>query len=255
MARIFAALFLFMFLSTPADAEPELSKVIKTTGQSAQKSAAVQEEVGAVDDESDALLRKFRDENRRIEDLRLYNRQLELRIKDQLSLIEQLKKLGRDAVEFEKRIPPLLLRMIESLEQFAALDIPFRPEERAKRIDSLKKLMARGDVSIAGQFRRVFDAYLEEIDYGGTIGAYAGTVEIEGETRRVTFLRIGRIALLYQTDDLSSVGMWNPEEKKWERLGGEYKDPVRKGIAIAREQAAPNLLFVPVRAPAGEGKE
>ncbi len=101
--------------------------------------------------------------------MRLYNRQLEIRIKDQLALIEQLKKLGRDAVEFEKQIPSLLLQMIESLEQFAALDIPLRPEERAKTIDSLKKLMARGDVSIVEQFRRVFDAYLEEIDYGATI--------------------------------------------------------------------------------------
>lgn len=250
MARIFAGLFLFMFLSATAYAEPELSKVIEAAGRSAQKSVAVQKEVIAVDDQTDALLRKFRDENRRIEDLRLYNRQLEIRIKDQLALIEQLKKLGHDAVEFEKRIPPLLLRMIEGLEQFVALDIPFRPEERAKRIDSLKKLMARGDVSVAEQFRGVFDAYLEEIDYSGTIGAYSGTVDIEDETRRVTFLRIGRIALLYQTDDLSSVGMWNSEEKKWINLGGEYKDPVRKGIAIAREQVAPNLLFVPVRSPA-----
>ncbi|QMU56257.1 MAG: DUF3450 family protein [Candidatus Mycalebacterium zealandia] len=165
----FCSIFLVLFLSVSACAETELSKVIKTAGQSAQKSASVQQDVSAVDDEFDALLSKFRDENRRIENLRLYNRQLEIRIKDQLALIEQLKKLGRDAVEFEKQIPSLLLQMIESLEQFAALDIPLRPEERAKTIDSLKKLMARGDVSIVEQFRRVFDAYLEEIDYGATI--------------------------------------------------------------------------------------
>ncbi len=246
---VFAFLF-FLLSPVLSGAEPGLSKVVEAAQSSAGKGVADQEEINATDALAGDLLRKFRDENRRIEDLRLYNRQLELRIKDQIVLIEQLKKLGRGAVEFEKRIPPLLLRMIESMEQFVALDIPFRPAERAEKTDSLKKLMARGDVPIAEQFRRVFDAYMEEISYGDTIGAYDGTIDLKGDRRRVTFLRIGRIALLYQTEDYSSVGMWDRKKKRWVSLGSGYRDSIRRGISIAREQAAPNLIFVPLHAPA-----
>ncbi|MGI9558888.1 MAG: DUF3450 domain-containing protein [Thermodesulfobacteriota bacterium] len=249
-----AAIVLFLLFAAPAISAPSLSKVVDAAGESARKGAEAQALIDSADSEADALLRRFRDENRRIEDLRLYNRQLEIRIKDQNALIEQLKKLGRDAVEFEKRIPSLLLRMIESMEKFVELDIPFLRDERAKRVDSLKKLMARGDVTTAEQFRRVFDAYLDEIQYGNTIGAYEGVIELKGKSRRVTFLRIGRVALLYQTEDRSLEGMWSREKNRWVPLGGEYSDSIRRGISVAREQAAPGLMFVPVQAASGEGK-
>ena len=245
---VIAFLLLFATFAPDANASTDFSKALGSAEQSAEQSAAVQLEIESASEASDAFLRKFREENRRLEDLRLYNRQLELRIKDQVELIEQLKTLRRSAGKFEKRIPPLLLRMVESLEQFVALDMPFLAAERAKRIESLRRLMVRGDITMAEQFRKVFEAYLEEIEYGNTIGSYQGSVEIDSGRRRVTFLRVGRIALLYQTDDVSSVGMWDTAEKKWKPLGGEYKDPIRRGIAIAREQAAPNLLFIPVSA-------
>ncbi|HAD10132.1 MAG TPA: hypothetical protein DCF62_11670, partial [Porticoccaceae bacterium] len=41
------------------------------------------------------------------------------------------------------------------------------------------------------------------------IDQYSGLLPIDGQDRQVTFLRIGRIALLYQTSDQSQAGVWD----------------------------------------------
>ena len=59
--------------------------------------------------------------------------------------------------------------------------------------------MANPDVNDAEKFRKVTEAYQIENDYGRTIEAYRGTVDINGNQQEVDFLRIGRISLSYQT--------------------------------------------------------
>ena len=62
-------------------------------------------------------------------------------------------------------------------------------------------------------------------------------------------LRIGRIALVYQSLDGQELGIWNTNSNSWQSLAPEYKSKVMAGIRIAREQAAPDLIKVPVAAP------
>ena len=60
-------------------------------------------------------------------------------------------------------------------------------------------MMERSDVTAAEKFRRVIEGYQIENDYGRTIEAYKGSTDINGNQLEVDFLRIGRVALLYQT--------------------------------------------------------
>jgi hypothetical protein len=104
-------------------------------------------------------------------------------------------------------------------------------------------------VTSAEKFRRVLEAYQVEGDYGRTIEAYRANLSIDGVERPVDFLRLGRIALFYQTLDGSQTGMLNQESNSWEELPDEYDLPVRDGLRVARKEAAPNLLALPVPAP------
>ena len=71
--------------------------------------------------------------------------------------------------------------MLDTLEQFVALDVPFLPEERTKRVATLKEMMSRADVTISEKYRRILEAYQIEMDYGRTLEAYEGKL---GERRR-----------------------------------------------------------------------
>jgi len=98
----------------------------------------------------------------------------------------------------------------------------------------------------------VTEAYQIENDFGRTIEAYKDTLTLNGATREVDFLRIGRVALVYQTADGKYSGAWDQKSGQWIELDkGDYKNQIRFGLRIARKQVAPDLVMVPVDAPEG----
>ena len=150
----------------------------------------------------------------------------------------------------QRQIVPMMTRMLDSLEAFIALDTPFLLEERRERLERLRGMMERSDVSAAEKFRRVVEAYQIENDYGRTIEAYKHTVEIDGVKQEADFLRIGRVSLAYQTVGGGTTGAWDPATESFVVLDdAEFKNQVAHGLKVARKQVAPDLLVVPVAAP------
>ncbi|MEE2767497.1 MAG: DUF3450 domain-containing protein [Pseudomonadota bacterium] len=226
-----------------------LEKVIGANVRQNRDAASSQQTIDRLDDETRRMLQEFRQNTRQAEALKTYNdylvRMIESQQKEKKSIEKQLKEIEVT----QREMVPLMLSMLESLEQFVAYDLPFLPEERGERISDLQAAMVRADVTSAEKFRRVLEAYQVEGDYGRTIEAYRANLSIDGVERPVDFLRLGRIALFYQTLDGSQTGMLNQESNSWEELPDEYDLPVRDGLRVARKEAAPNLLALPVPAP------
>jgi hypothetical protein len=139
--------------------------------------------------------------------------------------------------------------MIDSLDAFVQLDVPFLEDEREERILDLRKLMFRADVTESEKYRRIMEAYQIENEFGRTIEAYRSTLVREGREVSVNFLRVGRIALVYQALDGSEAGVWNQAERRWESLDDSHRNAIRDGLKIARKQVAPDLLRIPLPAP------
>jgi hypothetical protein len=147
-----------------------------------------------------------------------------------------------------------MLRMIDAIETFVALDLPFLIEERTERIAELRKLMTRADVTDAEKYRQIMEAYQIENEYGRTIESYRGVVELGGRETTVDFLRFGRIALVYQSLDQADSGVWNQETRSWDPLDSSYRSAIRQGLRIARKQAAPDLIRLPLPAATSAGE-
>ena len=81
-----------------------------------------------------------------------------------------------------------------------------------------------------------------------TIEAYEAKLGEEAGARTVQFLRVGRVALLYQTLDAKETGYWDAQQKRWVVDDG-YGHGFKEGIAVARKTRAPEMLIVPVPAP------
>jgi hypothetical protein len=140
----------------------------------------------------------------------------------------------------------MLQRMVESLERFVELDLPFQPEERAERLTQLRELMVRADVSPAEKYRRVLEAYQIESEYGRSLEAWRGTL-VEGDsTRVVDFLRLGRLMLFYQTLDGREQGYWDFRQAAWSTLPDDYRRSLQQGLSIARQQQTPVMLRLPL---------
>jgi hypothetical protein len=155
-----------------------------------------QERINNIVEGTRSLEDQYRAINKEIDGLKVYNRLMVAQTEGQKAVLEDI-SLSMDQVDvINRQIFPLMERMIDGLEQSVALDIPFLMEERTDRVQNLKDIMERSDVSVAEKFRKVMEAFQIEMDYGSTIEPYKQSLTLEdGTTRDYNMLRIGRIGL------------------------------------------------------------
>lgn len=235
-------------VATPVLAQDDevLNPVIDEAAKINESAAKSQEKINGITDQIDSKLQQFKTLMKEIEGLDVYNTQLRKQINSQEQEMDDLNAAIDEVSVVERQITTLMMRMIDGMEQFIALDVPFLPEERKNRVMDLKAMMDRADVAASEKFRRVMEAYQVEMDYGRTMEAYSGLHTINGQERDVEFLRLGRTALIYQTRDASSQGVWNKQTRQWEELNSSYRTQITKGLRMAKKQLAPDLLMLPV---------
>ena len=95
------------------------------------------------------------------------------------------------------------------------------------------------------------DIYTIETEYGNTYEAYADTITIEGSDVEVDMLRVGRLALYYQTKDGNVSGMWDRASGSFVILPDTNNRYIRTAIRVAAKLVAPELLNIPTPAPEG----
>jgi len=208
-----------------------------------------QERINNVVEDTRSLEDNYRAVNKEIDGLKVYNRLMRAQVEGQTATLEDI-SLSMDRVDvINRQIFPLMERMIDGLDQSVQLDVPFLMAERTKRITDLKTIMERSDVTVAEKFRKVMEAYQIENDYGTSSEFYEESLTIDNATRSFNMLRIGRIGLYFQSDDTKITGRWNNETREWE-VDNSARNEVRKGLRMARQLIAPELIVIPV--PAAE---
>lgn len=230
-------------------AQQAVESAMSAQNSSLQTSIDVQERINALDDETRDLLFEFRSTMSQVQDLDAYNDQLEQLVATQRVEVADYERQFQEIEITKRRILPLIVRMIEVLEEFVAIDIPYLETERSMRIAELNKLMARPEVPTSEKYRRVTEAYQIELEYGHTIEAYEGEMTFNAETRTVAFLRFGRLGLYYMTLDGLEIGYWDNSRDDWVVLDDEFRQSLDRAIRIARKQLPPDLIRLPIPAP------
>ena len=210
---------------------------------------ASQEKINSFAEAESRDLQRFRTASQRLESLEIYNLQLQKLIDSQVQEIESIVRQTEEIESIETGALPLMIKMTSTLGEIIDLDVPFLTAEREQRVASLSSLIDRADVTAGEKFRRIMEAYLVEVDYGRTIEAYRGELAMSGEARTVDFLRIGRVGLYYQTLDGEESGHWSARRGEFERLDDSARRPIMLGLRVARKQAPPELLSLPINVP------
>lgn len=227
-----------------------VDETLKASTNKTNAAKTSQQRIDGISDQTSDLFQNFKQVSKQVEGLRVYNAQLETQITDQQRTMADLEGSIENAAVMERQVSPLTLKMIDSLGQFVSLDIPFLLDERRQRVTRLRDNLTRADLSAAEKFRQVLEAYKIESEYGSRIDSYTEIVNVEGLDREVNILRVGRIALLYQTADQQATGVWNQKTHQWLALDDrDSRRAVAKGIRMARKQAAVDMLSLPILAP------
>ena len=208
-----------------------------------------QERINKIVEGTRSLEDQYRAINKEIDGLKVYNRLMRAQVEGQTAVLDDI-ALSMDQIDvINRQIFPLMERMIDGLEQSIQLDVPFLMDERTNRVQALKEIMERSDVSVAEKFRKVMEAFQIENDYGTSSEFYEQSLTNDGVTRAYNMLRIGRIGLYFQSDDTKVTGRWDNEQRAWV-IDDSARNEVRKGLRMARQLIAPELIVVPV--PAAE---
>jgi hypothetical protein len=231
-----------------ADEPEKLRAVIGEETRSVTESADSQARVNGLDDDTQKLLAEYRQVTAKTEGMKIYNEQVAVQIPSQTKEMESLQGQLQEIETTQREVLPMMQKMLDTLEQFVELDVPFLTEERRKRITGLKEMMLRADVTISEKYRRIVEAYQIEMEYGRTLEAYEARLGEDEQARTVQFLKVGRIVLMYQTLDRKETGYWDADKKQWV-VDNDYRHAFAENLAVAKKQGAPNLLIVPVPAP------
>lgn len=243
-------LALAMGLPAIANAAPpsSLDSPLLVQNQTNKASQQSQQKIDKLANQTQDALQDYLTTMQQIDRLKAYNTQISKLINSQqqemASIQRQMEHLGSEA----KEITPLMLKMIDTLQQFVQLDLPFQKQQRLADVQKLKDVMDSADVTIAEKFRQIMSAYEAEIDYGRKIESYRGPLATGGKTRTVQFVRIGRLALMYQTLDNSETGYWDKLTNSW-KVDNNLRNAVATAIQLGQGGGTPQLIVAPVPAP------
>lgn len=226
-----------------------VDQVLQADQRRLQLAQESQERINNIVEGTRSLEDQYRAINKEIDGLRVYNRLMMAQTDGQNATLEDI-SLSMDQVDvINRQIFPLMTRMIDGLEQSIELDVPFLMDERTERVQELKDIMERSDVSVAEKFRKVMEAYQIENDYGSSSETYEQTLTLEdGQTRSYKILRIGRVGLYFQSDDAKITGRWDNDARQWV-VDNSARNEIRKGLRMARQLIAPEVIVIPVSAP------
>ncbi len=248
MSQTFTAFLLMVALAVPGVlAANDLDEVLLLTQAINNQGRASQSRINSLNSETRQLKSEYKTVLKEVEALKVYNEQLRRQIERQQVRIRELGESIAQATVIQRQITPLMLRMIDGLEQFVSLDVPFQLKERTDRVARLREVVRRADVVVSEKFGAVLNAYQIEGEYGRTMEAYSDT--LPGTQKIVDFLRVGRVVLVYQTADGEESGFWNKSTERFELLDDSYNANIKQAIRIARKQAAVDLVVLPVSGP------
>ena len=234
-------------LSAPAMAQ--FKPALDESRRIANDAKSSQQTIDRLDDETTRLVNDFRANLKQLEAAQRYNASLERNVTGQETQIERLRQDIENVSGLQEAMLPLMEDMVESLETLVGADLPFNLGERQDRVERLSKAMSDPDISAAQSYRLIVEAFQIENEYGRTIGAYQGTADIGGESLSGEFLRVGRIALIFKTPDDSVLAIYDKDQGGYVNLSKSFLPDVKLGMRMAKEQTAPALLPVPVKAP------
>jgi len=202
--------------------------------------------INGIDDQKSALIVQVKALNAEAQSLELYSQYLDRLLIDQnkekASLTTQIKSVQ----DTRQGLVPLMVRMLDNLEQFIELDSPFLAQERQTRLTQLKTMMTKADVSEAEKFRRLLESYHIEAEYGSKMGEYQGPLNVNGVERTVNYFYLGRIVFVAVSLDGKNVWAWDRASNQWLGIDATYASDIEKAIRIAKKTDIPALLRLPL---------
>jgi hypothetical protein len=232
-------------LTAALPAQAQLETALSAARQSSAASAAAQRQIEEADDAAGSAVREYRAVLQQLDNTKLFVKQQQIFLDSQASEINSVRNQLGTVEQIKQGISPMMLRMTVALEDAIKADVPFRVAERLARVSRVQSALANPSVSPAEQYRQVLNAYKIEATYGYSTESYEG-VHPEEPGNVVDFIRFGRTSFIFVDKRDGSAKRYDMGAGGWMPLDDIDSRQIRQTIRVAREQAAPEVIYAPI---------
>jgi len=243
----FPFFFILAFSMNSLISQEIVDNTINLSVESSNLSVDAQEKIEELDEISKKLYFDYKDTLNEYKALKSYDDQLSKIIDAQFAEIANINNQIDSLDDINIDILPLLKTMTDTLRKVINIDIPFLKEPRIDRVNNLDELLLRADITTAEKFRKVFEAYQIEANFGKTIENYPGYIVLNGAEVAVDFFRLGRLGLYYRTPNGKETGFWNLNTNDWSHEGSSLDDDIKVALDISNRQSPPNFITLPLK--------
>jgi uncharacterized protein YukE len=183
--------------------------------------------------------------------------------RDRLAALEsagdELARRLDESQRLEASLEDTLLAVLGRLERAVANDLPFLPEERSRRLETVRRELGDPAASPADKLRRVLEAVLIETRYGGALEVYQDRITLDGqagdaigdatggdEELSVDVLTVGRLGLFWLTPDMRRGGRWDPAGQAYVELDGDALEAIRRAVEMATRRRPVGVQELPL---------
>ena len=158
-------------------------------------------------------------------------------------------EMGRRLIEaqrLENSIQDSLMVILVTLEESVRGGLPFLPEERDLRLESVRRDLVQPDVPSAEKLRRLLEALQVEAGYASTVEVYQDRIQIDGQDLHADILRLGRLSLFWRTPDGDRMGLYDRAADSWVELSGRHDRAIARAMEMATRMRPMELIDLPL---------
>ncbi len=225
----------------------DLTRAIQTQTATNRLSIQSQQNIDRHTEESMALTSEIARLKEQLQNLSVYRDHLETLVAsqqtEQASLTDQIAQIQQT----RQGLVPLMYQMLSSLERIIKSDKPLKLSQRLSRLDSLRLMMGRADVSDAEKYRRILEAFQIEMDYGSKLMVYRDEIMTgENQYREVELASVGRLALIARSFNRQNYWYWDGNQELWMKGDDSDLEQINQIYDVAENKRTPTLLELPV---------
>lgn len=230
----------------------QLDQAIANARTGTAAGARTQVRVDQLDDQRTDIELEYRTVLQQVESQALFVEQQRVFIRSQENELTSLEQQIARVDGIERDLAPMMREMVQALENFINLDLPFQMEGeggRLARIERLYTLIDNANVSPAERYRVILNAYEIESAYGRSLRTYDEEILEGGVPVVVAVLQVGRVAVIRQYPTGNRLTIRYVGSSDWVELNSSYGSNVAKAVRIAAEVTTPSVFLAPLPGP------
>jgi hypothetical protein len=180
----------------------------------------IRQQISSLHDEINFKKESFSDQLRSYSnqksDLNVKISRADLNLRDLQRELDKLKAINDKKFEVYDEVTPVLKSSISTLRASVKTSLPYKLDARLRALDDIEYRLNTNIISPNKAANQLWAFVEDELILGRSSGIYTESLNVDGEDKLVKVLRLGKIAMFYQTPN-ASYGVVRQHQGAWKQ--------------------------------------